>query len=124
MKMQKWFYAAVQSKWGQTLKLARERWAEVDGGQCAAAFAYYLLLSLLPLIVILATVGSLYMERGAAMREIVQLLNRYTPLVGDQESAAASVVQELLEARSNINLAAFPLLIWGALKFLRTLIRK
>jgi YihY family inner membrane protein len=95
----------------------------VDGAECAAAFAFYLLLSLLPLIVILATVGSLFIEREAATREIVQLLDRYTPLIGVQRQAAAAAVQSLLEARSNVNLAAFPLLIWGALKFLRTLIR-
>ena len=78
----------------------------MDGGQCAAAFAYYLLLSLLPLIVILATVGSLFIERGAATREIVQLLNHYSPLIGDQERAATAVVQGLLEVRSNVNLVS------------------
>ena len=121
--MQTMLRKAKQAGWWQTIKLARERWAEVDGGQCAAAFAYYLLLSLLPLIVLLATVGSLFMEIGAATREIVQLLNLYTPLTGNQERAVAAAVQGLLEARSNISLAALPLLTWGALKFLRTLIR-
>lgn len=122
MQMQMWAHDAVQSRWG-IIKLARTRWAEVDGGQCAAAFAYYLLLSLLPLIVLLATVGSLFIERGAATHEIVLLLNRYTPLTGNQERAAEAAIQGLLEARSHISLAAFPLLTWGALKFLRTLIQ-
>jgi YihY family inner membrane protein len=63
------------------------------------------------------------MERGTATREIVELLNRYTPLIGEQKWIAAAAIQGLLEARSHLNLAAFPLLIWGSLKFLRTLLR-
>ena len=122
MQMQKWAHDAVQSRW-RTIKLARTRWAEVDGDQRAAAFAYYLLLSLLPLIVLLVTAGSLFVEREVATQEVVQLVNHYIPLTGEQERAAVATIRGLLEARGKINLAAFPLLVWGALKFLRTLIR-
>jgi YihY family inner membrane protein len=103
--------------------LARARWAEVDGDQRAAAFGYYLLLSLLPLVFMLVSAGSLFVERTVATREVVQWVNHYIPLTSEQKLAAETNIRGVLEARGKINLAAFPLLVWGALKFLRTLIR-
>jgi YihY family inner membrane protein len=103
--------------------LARARCAEVDGDQRAAAFGYYLLLSLLPLVFMLVSVGSLFVERAVATREVVQRVNRYIPLTSEQKRDAETNIRGVLEARGKINLAAFPLLVWGALKFLRTLIR-
>jgi YihY family inner membrane protein len=110
-------------EWWQTFKLARARWAEVDGDQRAAAFGYYLLLSLLPLVFMLVSAGSLFVERTVATREVVQWVNHYIPLTSEQKLAAETNIRGVLEARGKINLAAFPLLVWGALKFLRTLIR-
>ena len=114
---------AKLSDWWQLIKRARERWEEVDGDQRAAAFAYYLLLSLFPLLIMLVTAGSLFVEREVATREVVQLVDHYSPLTSEQERGAVVTIRGLLEARGKINLAAFALLVWGALKFLRTLIR-
>ena len=109
--------------WWQTFKLARARWVEVDGDQRAAAFGYYLLMSLLPLIFVLVSAASLFVERTAATHEVVQWVNQYIPLTGEQKRDAETNIRDVLEARGKINLAAFPLLVWGALRFLRTLIR-
>ena len=114
---------AKQPDWWQLIKLAGKRWTEVDGDQRAAAFAYYLLLSLLPLVFMLVSAGSLFVERPVATREVVQWVNRYIPLTSEQERYAETNIRGVLEARGKFNLAAFPLLVWGALKFLRTLIR-
>ena len=73
--------------WRGIIKQARERWQEVDGDPCTAAFGFYLLLSLFPLIIImLVAVGSMIVERKVATREVVQLINRYTPLTAEQEA--------------------------------------
>jgi len=111
------------STWWQTLKLTRERWSEVDGEQRAAAFAYYLLLSILPLAFILVSIGSLFVERALAAREVVQWVNQYIPLTIEQIGQTETTIRGVLESSGKLNLAAFPLLVWGALKFLRTLIR-
>lgn len=114
---------AGQSNWWQVVSKAGRRWGEVDGGHRAAAISYYLLLSLFPLGVLLVTTGSLFVERDTAAGEVVRLVNRYTPLTGAQEQAAAETIRGLFEARGQINLAAIALLIWGGLKFLRAFIR-
>jgi Ca2+-transporting ATPase len=121
--MPTWLHNAKQSNWWQTIKGAWTRWTEEDGDQRAAAFAYYLLLSLLPLVFILVSAGSLFVEREVATREVVQWIERYVPLTGEQERGVVENIQGVLESRGKISLAAFPFLLWGALKFLRTLIR-
>ncbi len=113
----------MQVSWRVTIKRAWARWAEVDGDQRAAAFAYYLLLSLLPLVFILTSAGSLFVEREVATREVVRWIEHYVPLTGEQERGAMESIHGIFEKRGRINLAALPLLLWGSLKFLRTLIR-
>jgi YihY family inner membrane protein len=111
------------SNWWQFIKRAFERWSEVDGDQRAAAFAYYLLLSLFPLVTMIVAAGSLFVEREVVTDEIVQLVNRYTPLTSEQQRSAVATIGGLLKARGKISVAAFALLIWGALQFLSTLVR-
>lgn len=112
-----------QSPWWQIIRLAWARWTEADGGQHAAAFSYYLLLSILPLTILLVSAGSLFVDQEVATRALVDLANRHTVLSAEQEGDTVEVIHEMLEARGAISLMAVPLLIWGSLKFLRTLIR-
>lgn len=107
----------------RTLRRAGKRWAEVDGSQRAAAIAYYLLLSLFPLIIMLVTAGSLFVERETVTREVVQWVKQYVPLGDEQENDAVATVRGVLEARGKISLVAFALLVFGSLKFLHALIR-
>lgn len=95
---------------------------EADGDQRAAAFAYNLLMSIFPLLVLLATLGSLFGERAAVTRAVVESINRYTPLTGNQEHAAEAVLAGLLAARGSAGVTAGILLMFGSLTFLRSLI--
>lgn len=121
--MRTWLRNAKQSDWWHIIKRAWARWTEEDGDQRAAAFGYYLLLSLLPLTILLVSAGSLFFERELATQAVVKWINQYTPLSSEQERTAVTGIREWLQARGKISLAALPLLLWGALKFLRTLIR-
>lgn len=114
---------AKQSNGWLATKRAWARWVEEDGDQRAAAFSYYLLLSLLPLTILLVTAGSLFVEREEATQAIVKLVEHYTPLTSEQKSGAVAGVHQWLQARGKISLTALPLLLWGALKLQRTLIR-
>jgi uncharacterized BrkB/YihY/UPF0761 family membrane protein len=51
---------AKQSNGWRTIRLAWSRWSEEDGDQRAAAFAYYLLLSLVPVTILLVAAGALF----------------------------------------------------------------
>jgi len=121
--MRTWLGNLEQSLGCRSLKRAWARWSEEDGDQRAAAFAFYMLLSFLPLIFLLVSAGTLLVEREVATNQVLQWIERYIPLTGEQERQAMVNIHDVLEKRGEINMAAFPLLIWGALKFLRTLIR-
>ena len=112
-----------QSNGWRTIRQAGARWVEEDGDQRAAAFAYYLLLSLLPMALLVVAAGSLFVEREEATQALVDLVNHYTPLASEQEHKAVAAIHEWLQARGKVSLTALPLLLWGAMKYLRTLIR-
>lgn len=114
---------AKRSWWWRTIKLAWVRWKDSNGDQHAAAFSYYLLLSLLPLIILVVTAGSLFVERDVATQALVGVGGQHTVLTAEQKETAVKTIHGMLDARGEISLSAFPLLIWGALKFLRTLVR-
>ena len=117
------WHDARRSKAWRIVQAARQRWTEVDGDQRAAAFAFYLLLSLFPVAVLVVTVGSLFVEREEAAREFIRWADHYTPLTPQQRGNALSAIHGLLGSPGKINVAAVAMLAWGALKFLRTLIR-
>lgn len=121
--MKQWWRKAGQSTPWRTVRRAHARWAEEDGDQRAAAFAYYLLLSILPLAILLVAAGSLFVEREEAAQGIVKLVNHYTPLTSEQERGALENIRDWLNTRGRIGLTALPFLIWGAMKYLRTLVR-
>ena len=121
--MQAFFQKVRQSTWWRIIKEAYARWAEDDGDQRAAAFAYYLLLSILPFALLLVAVGSLFVERDEVAQAIVKLIDHYSPLTSEQERGAVENIREWLSTSGKISLTALPLLLWGAMKYLRTLIR-
>lgn len=118
-----WWHDVPLSQGWQIVKASRQRWTEVDGDQRAAAFAFYLLLSLFPIAVLVVTAGSLFVDREVAAREFIRWADHYTPLTQQQRGEALSAIHGLLESRGKINVAAVAMLVLGALKFLRTLIR-
>lgn len=121
--MRKLLLRVKQSTAGRVLCRAGARWAETDANERAAAFAYYLLLSFLPLVILLVAAGSLFVEREVATQAVVQWINLYMPLTSEQEYSVAGTIGGMLEARGRISLVAIPFLIWSSLKFLSVLIR-
>ncbi|MFI9653929.1 YihY/virulence factor BrkB family protein [Guyparkeria sp. GHLCS8-2] len=121
--MRKLWLKVKQSTAWRVLFCAHARWVEADGNDGAAAFAYYLLLSFLPLVILLVTVGSLFVERDVATQAVVQWVKHYVPLTGEQEHSAVGSIGGMLGARGQISLVAIPLLFWSSLQFLSVLIR-
>lgn len=121
--MRKLWLKVKQSTGWRVVRRAYARWAEADGNERASAFAYYLLLSFLPLVILLVTAGSLFVQRDVATQAVMQWLKHYMPLTSEQEHSAVTTIGGVLAARGQISLAAVPLLLWSALQFLGVLIR-
>ena len=121
--MRKLLLKVKQSNAWRVICGAYLRWVEADGNEGAAAFAYYLLLSFLPLVILLVAAGSLFVEQDVATHAVVQWVKHYVPLTGEQEHSAVETIGGMLVARGQISLAAIPLLLWSSLQFLSVLIR-
>ena len=98
--MRKLWLKVKQSTAWRVLCRAYARWVEADGNEGAAAFAYYLLLSFLPLVILLVTAGSLFVERDVATQAVVQWVKHYVPLTGEQEHSAVATIGGMLAART------------------------
>jgi Ca2+-transporting ATPase len=118
-----WLVRVGRTPFPRVLRLAYDRWSEEDGDQRAAAVSFYLLLSMLPLVLLLVSAGSLFFEQGAVIDAVFTLLDQYTLLTEDQEEAAIFAIIGVLQVRGATNVAAFGFLIWGSLRFLHALIR-
>lgn len=105
------------------LRRAWRRFFEIDGPQWAAAFAYYAFFSLFPAIVLFVTIASAFIEREQATSAIIAFIEAYIPLGRDNERDIFNSVAEVVEARNQAGAVASVVLIWGAIRFLSTLIR-
>lgn len=94
-------------------------YSETDGEQRAASFAYYVFFSLFPLLALLLTVGSAFLNPA----EIVEAIKGFLPLDGDQQEFLWKGVKNLEEARGSVGLASLLILIWSSLRFFKALVR-
>jgi YihY family inner membrane protein len=107
----------------QTLVRAVKKFMDIDGPQRAAAFAYYALFSLFPLVVLFVTVGSFFVDRDAALEVIIGYLERYIPLEPRMEHGIFETITGIIEARGQVGAVASVILLWGSLQFFRALVR-
>jgi YihY family inner membrane protein len=107
----------------RVISLAYTRFAAIEGEQRAGAFAYYALFSLFPLILLGVTVGSLVVEPGRAMHEIIRFVNLYLPLGEENQALLAETVRGVIEGRGGIGIVAFLGLAWSSSRFFYVLVR-
>ena len=90
----------------------------IGGEQCAAAFAYYALFSLVPLVALLLTIGSYVFPGDSAMTTI----HRFVPIGEDQQQLLWSMVRGLEKARGSVSIASLLILTWASLRFFQDLV--
>jgi YihY family inner membrane protein len=90
----------------------------INGDENAAAFAYYALFSLFPLVALLLTLGS-YVFPGATVIETIQ---RFVPLGPEQQDLLWNMVHGLEKARGSVSVVSIGILTWASLKFFHALV--
>lgn len=93
-------------------------YTRIAGGENAAAFAYYALFSLVPLVALLLTLGS-YVFPGDA---VVTAIHRFVPLGEDQQELLWSMVSSLENKRGGVSIVSIVILIWASLRFFHSLV--
>lgn len=93
-------------------------YTRIGGEQSAAAFAYYALFSLVPLVALLLTFGSYILPADLAMKTI----HRFVPIGDAQQDLLWNMVNGLEKARGSVSIASLAILTWASLRFFHALV--
>lgn len=102
-----------------TLCRAIHLYAAISGEQRAAAFAYYALFSIVPLVALLLAVGSFFVEPS----DIRTALEDFAPITDAQQELILTSVDNLERIRGGVGAASILILTWSSLRFFQALVR-
>lgn len=108
---------------GAILWLAVKKFYRIDGPQWAGAFAHYAFFSLIPLIILLVTVASFFIDGDQAAAKIIATIKTTIPIGGKEQQYIFGAISGVVEARQGAGIVAFVVLGWAAMRFFVTLIR-
>jgi len=121
MNVPSWLDQKTRRVW-TTLCLAVKTFMRIDGAQWAGAFAFSAFVSLFPVMILLVTVASYFVDRDRAGEKIVAYLESYVPIGGEMQRHVFDTIAGVIKARGQAGAAAFLILIWAALQCFTTLI--
>lgn len=104
--------------WGTVRK-----YAETDGEQRAASFAYYALFALFPLILLFITVTSHFVDKREAAHRIINYIDKYLPMDEGGENAVEGVVTGMISSSKPVGIFAGFAVLWSSLGFFHALVR-
>jgi YihY family inner membrane protein len=104
------------------LFLALKKFSQIDGTQWAGAFSFNAFFSLFPLVVLLVTIASSFVDRDTAGKEVVAYIERYVPMSGEMQNHIFGAIAGVINVRGEVGAVAFLILIWVALRCFTTLI--
>ncbi|HEY9166628.1 MAG TPA: YihY/virulence factor BrkB family protein [Candidatus Kryptonia bacterium] len=104
------------------LCLAVKKFLRIDGVQWAGSFAFNAFFSLFPLMVLLVTIASFFVDRATAGKEIIAHMESYVPISGEMQSHIFDTIAGVVNAREQAGAVASIILVWAALQCFITLI--
>jgi len=105
------------------LRFSVKTFLRIDGAQWGGAFAFHAFFSLFPLMVLLVTIASSFIDRDRAGKEVIAYMESYVPISGAMQHRIFDVIAGVINARKHASAIALLILIWGALRCFTTLIR-
>jgi YihY family inner membrane protein len=103
----------------RTLATTVRIYSDIDGEQRAASFAYYVFFSLFPLVALLLTVGSMFLNPV----ELGDSIKGFLPLNNEQQEFLWKAVKNLEEARGGVSIISVIILLWSSMRFFQALVR-
>jgi YihY family inner membrane protein len=104
------------------LCLAVKRFSRIDGAQWAGAFAFNAFFSLFPLMVLLVTIASSFVDRDRAGKVVIACIESYVPISGEMQRQIFDTIADVIKARQQAGAVALLILVWAALQCFTTLI--
>ena len=112
--------------WGRrawtVVKRTTARFLAIDGMDWAAAFSFNAFFSLFPLMILLVTIASIFIEPREAGQMAIGYLGGYVPIDGEMRAKVFEVISGVLESRTKASVVALAMLVWTSLQCFTTLI--
>jgi Ca2+-transporting ATPase len=121
MKLQNWLKKKTRGVW-VILCLAGKNFFRIDGVQWAGAFAFNAFFSLFPLMILLVSIASLFVDRDQAGNAVIAYIESYVPISGDMQRNIFDTIAGVITAREQAGVIAFFILVWVALLCFITLV--
>jgi YihY family inner membrane protein len=103
-------------------RLAARKFLRINGTEWAGAFAFNAFFSLFPLMVLLVTISSAFIDRDRAATEVIAYVETFVPLSGDMQAYIFDTVASVIKERGQAGAIAFLILVWVTLQCFTTLI--
>jgi len=103
-------------------RLAARKFLLIEGTEWAGAFAFNAFFSLFPLMVLLVTIASAFIDRDQAGMVVIAYVETYVPISGDMQSYIFDTVSGVIKARGQAGAVAFVILAWVTLQCFTTLV--
>ena len=94
----------------------------IDGAQWAGAFAFNAFFSLFPLIVLVVTISTPFVDRDKAAKDVIAYVEGYVPISGEMQVHVFDTIAGVITAREKAGAVALLILVWSALQCFTTLI--
>ena len=104
------------------LGLAVKKFLLIDGTQWAGAFAFNAFFSLFPLMILLVTFVSSFVDRNIAAAEVIAYIESYVPINDEMQNYIFSAISGVINSREKATMIASLVLIWTAIQCFTTLI--
>jgi Ca2+-transporting ATPase len=104
------------------LFLSLKKFFRIDGAQWAGAFAFNAFFSLFPLMLLLVTIASFFVDRDRAGKAVIAHMESYVPISGELQHQIFGTITGVIQARRQAGAVAFLILVWPALQCFTTLI--
>lgn len=104
------------------LSLAVKRFLQIDGTQMAGAFSFNAFFSLFPLMILLVTIVSSFVDKNRAGREVIAIIESYVPINGEMQRYIFDVISGVINSREKAGTFASLALAWTTLQCFTTLI--
>lgn len=101
---------------------ATKKFFQIDGAQWAGAFAFNAFFSLFPLMILLFSIASSFVDSDLAGKEIIAFVESYVPISGEMQHHIFNTIAGVIKSREKASTIAFLVLTWSALQCFITLI--
>ncbi|MHB2026638.1 MAG: YihY/virulence factor BrkB family protein [Elusimicrobiota bacterium] len=101
---------------------AAKRFSRIDGTEWAGSFAFNASFSMFPLIILLITIASSFVNRGRAGKDVIARMEGYVPMSGGTQRHIFGAIAGVIKARGPAGAVAVLVLIWAAHQCFTTLV--